>query len=440
MDARQAVCGEQERGMSGPKCLWLAVLAAFSAASSATAAEKYYVAPNGDDSNAGSEAQPFKTLAKSLKVLKPGDTLLMRAGRYPAFEVRDLRGARDAPITIKGYPGEKVVIDRYPAGGVFTVHLIGICRHLVFEDFEVTDSDPKIDLLRKLNVEDPKDLETLRDFLKEQEKDEKCRFRDGVRINPPAVPPTGDRKHSYLVFRRLTVHHLLGLGFTGIGDHIEFIDNHVYDLGYPRSGYGWYTSGNDHVYRGNRVHDCPYGLHIYGTAVSRAVIENNVIYSNGRPFYHMSSKKVHPGGSGILLWAEGGDNVVRNNVLWDNCTGLNIDSAGAMVANNTVVGGKKGIVVFPNKKVTVRNNIAFACSEKPDAVEEGNTSDHNLFGVDPRFVDPEKRDFHLREGSPAIDAGEAIPGFAKDIDSNDRPQARAWDIGACEYIVGPDRK
>jgi hypothetical protein len=90
--------------------------------------------------------------------------------------------------------------------------------------------------------------------------------------------------------------------------------------------------------------------------------------------------------------------------------------------------------------VTVRNNIAFACSEKPDAVEEGNTSDHNLFGVDPRFVDPEKRDFHLREGSPAIDAGEAIPGFAKDIDSNDRPQARAWDIGACEYIVGPDRK
>jgi hypothetical protein len=42
----------------------------------------YYVSPSGNDANPGTLAQPFKTLQKALPLLKPGETLIVRAGEY----------------------------------------------------------------------------------------------------------------------------------------------------------------------------------------------------------------------------------------------------------------------------------------------------------------------------------------------------------------------
>src|SRR5688572_27325640 len=39
-------------------------------------------AQRGDDAQAGSEAQPWKTLRHALRQLKPGDTLYLRGGTY----------------------------------------------------------------------------------------------------------------------------------------------------------------------------------------------------------------------------------------------------------------------------------------------------------------------------------------------------------------------
>ena len=51
---------------------------------------------------------------------------------------------------------------------------------------------------------------------------------------------------------------------------------------------------------------------------------------------------------------------------------------------------------------------------------------------DPLFVDFENRDLHLRNGSPAIDAG--IPlGHTKDFDQNTVPAGKAPDMGAFEF-------
>lgn len=72
----------------------------------------YFVAPTGSDQNPGTRERPFQTIRKGIGVLKPGDTLYLRGGRYPeAIEVSRLNGTEDAPITISGYENEKAVVD-----------------------------------------------------------------------------------------------------------------------------------------------------------------------------------------------------------------------------------------------------------------------------------------------------------------------------------------
>lgn len=400
----------------------------------AQAGQTYYVAANGDDANPGTEAKPFKTVQQTAGILKAGDTVLIRAGRYPMFTVRNLHGTAEAPITFKSYPGEKANIDRGLGGPevAWTIHILGHCSYLTFEDLEVTDSDPLIDELRKLDIDKPEDLA---EFVKHVEE---IQYRDGVRINPPGQ---GERHH-HLVFRNLEIHHVIGLGFSGRGDDFQFLNNHVYDLGRPRSGYGWYTSGKNHVYRGNRVHDCAYGFHLYGGPINNAVVENNIIYNTGGgKFYHMSSKQVKHGGAGLLLWAEGGDNVIRNNVLYGNQTGISVDSQGLLVVNNTIyASGKTGLFTFADKGMILRNNIIYKSGNTDVKETAGNTFDHNVVGIDPLFVNADAHDFHLQRDSPAIDAGVPIPGFDTDIDGTKRPQGKAWDAGACEARTANERR
>jgi len=74
------------------------------------------------------------------------------------------------------------------------------------------------------------------------------------------------------------------------------------------------------------------------------------------------------------------------------------------------------------------------------------TIDHNLINgptqiygddaviADPKFVNPSGADFHLREGSPAIDNGSAVDTPSDDFDGNPRPQGAGYDIGAFEFM------
>jgi hypothetical protein len=75
----------------------------------------YYVAANGDDANSGTAASPWRSLSKSVERLVPGDTLLVRAGRYDAardeqFNIAGKNGSANAWITVAAYPGERPVI------------------------------------------------------------------------------------------------------------------------------------------------------------------------------------------------------------------------------------------------------------------------------------------------------------------------------------------
>jgi hypothetical protein len=66
---------------------------------------------NGKDDHDGSLAKPWQTVNHALRHLKPGDTLYLRGGTYYENIYLALAGRKEAPITIRAYPGEQAVID-----------------------------------------------------------------------------------------------------------------------------------------------------------------------------------------------------------------------------------------------------------------------------------------------------------------------------------------
>ncbi|MEV1014070.1 RICIN domain-containing protein [Micromonospora sp. NPDC049801] len=92
---------------------------------SAAVQETYYVAPDGNDSNAGTQASPFKTVQRARDVVRTvnanmsGDiNVYLRGGRYPVTSTVEF-GASDSGtngyrISYAAYPGETPILD----GGV----------------------------------------------------------------------------------------------------------------------------------------------------------------------------------------------------------------------------------------------------------------------------------------------------------------------------------
>lgn len=79
------------------------VLSLIGAASAAT----YYVSPSGNNSNAGTLANPWRTLTYALDRLSNGDTLMLRGGKYTDKTVNITKNN----VTLKNYGNEKPVID-----------------------------------------------------------------------------------------------------------------------------------------------------------------------------------------------------------------------------------------------------------------------------------------------------------------------------------------
>jgi hypothetical protein len=81
----------------------------------------YYIAPNGSDSNPGTNGSPFKTFPKAVSVLGPGDTLILKDGTYLYHQPSDslqfvvnltnVQGTSAQPITIKAQNDKKAIID-----------------------------------------------------------------------------------------------------------------------------------------------------------------------------------------------------------------------------------------------------------------------------------------------------------------------------------------
>jgi hypothetical protein len=79
----------------------------------ASAATTLYVAPNGNDGNAGTQAAPLATIQKAISLITAGGTISVRGGTYALTSNIQITksGTSSAPITLAAYGTERVIID-----------------------------------------------------------------------------------------------------------------------------------------------------------------------------------------------------------------------------------------------------------------------------------------------------------------------------------------
>ncbi len=85
----------------------------------------------------------------------------------------------------------------------------------------------------------------------------------------------------------------------------------------------------------------------------------------------------------------------------------------------------------PSPGLDIGYNIAYRSDGQPVWDEP---YPHDLWDVNPQFVNPGAGDFHLQANSPAIDAGLALASVTDDFDGFPRPRGPGYDIGAHEYL------
>lgn len=271
----------------------MAVLA-FPPRSISAGSAQFFVTPEGGPAGNGSKERPWD-LATALAhppALKPGDTIWIRRGRYRGAFTSRLEGAPNAPITLRQFPGERVIIDG--AGSARAV-LTVFGAWTTYWGFEITNSDQR----RTTNLKGSAPTDLSRGT------------SHGIIVKGP---------HTKLI--NLLVHDTgVGIGFWSEAWDSESYGNIIFYNGWDGPdrghGHGIYTqneTGTKKIADNIIFHQFGSGLIAYGSQrafLNNFVIEGNVLFNNG------GLSRTTGYARNLLV---GGGNVAEDPVIIDNFT------------------------------------------------------------------------------------------------------------------------
>ncbi len=329
----------------------------------------YYVSTVGSDTAVGSSSAPWRTIAKGVGTVRPGDTLHVRPGTYPESPVSNTDGTSSARIRYVSDTKWGAKIKHWENNADYT-DIVG---------FEI-------------------------DF--------------GTNVTP-----TGTNGNSGILdegnHNRLLNNHIFNVTGSGInttgwtsaapygGVDTEIIGNVIHHTGSANLTHGIYFAHKQGVVKNNIVYDVrDCGIHLWHNP-SDIVITNNLVFNIG--------------GCGIVVGA--GDftgalvqNVlVANNIFMDANSG--ITENGDTGANNRYINN----IVW---NMRVRNTGLQNGTITGTIIADPRLVNYKTDGTG---------DYHLTSASPAINAGIAEGAPITDLDGVQRPQDTKYDIGPYEF-------
>lgn len=393
-------------------------------------AATYYTATNGRDTNNGAIGTPFRTLAKGVSKLLPGDILYVRSGAYAEALIANVPGGSswDRPVTVAAYPGESVTL-RPGIGASRVLYFRGPAVAGLNQQYIVIDGF----ILDARNV-----------------------AFDAIKLEADYFnPSTGEIRGvpHHIRISRCEVRNAPGNGIlVAPGPYYnQFIGLSVHSNGITDHDHGFYVISSNNVISGCNIYDnAGWGVQIYsgyaGVRVNNNIVSNSFIHDNAEAIV-LAPGMTYVRGPGIGIYC-GDGNLVYNNVVWSNNIGieLNYNATHTRIYNNTFYANmKNGVTWRANMEITagssntsVINNIVWGPAGPINDAGVATVKSNNLTNRDPLFVDVSKVDFGLRAGSPAINAGILLPEVTTDITGYPRQSggSTACDIGAYEYAAG----
>jgi hypothetical protein len=364
----------------------LAAVALAALAAAAPVGKTYYVATDGDDAHPGTKAAPFRTFQKAASVARAGDTVLVRGGVYKGHVRLGVSGEPEKPIVFKNYPGEQPVVDGEGHG--------------------------RIELRSEHGWQKPVGWITVEGF-------EVRNGWDGIKFY----------NAHHIVLRGNHLHDNANQGILGNGHHVRIEGNLIARNGLRADNeksnleHGIYATGTHFTIINNVIHsNRAYGIQVAGypydperhagrefaDAKNWLVSHNTIAFQRNR--------------ASIVVWqSDATDCVIQNNVLYRNAVTL---APGSCNGIDFVAAGGRHVI---------RNNLFYALDRTAISRRSSDSPASDNLEQDPLFVAPERFDFRLRKGSPAIDAGTPQDPVATDREGTRRPQGRDYDIGAYEY-------
>lgn len=204
-----------------------------------------------------------------------------------------------------------------------------------------------------------------------------------------------------------------GLGIYLAGSHCVIEDNYIYEA--TRGGITSASNSSDCTIKNNRLYrNAMHGIHVAGT---NHLVEGNEIW--GTIQYH--PKWVPP-----PSWLDAD---------WPN--GISLENAPHCTVKNNIFYDQYWRPIYIEGTSSTGLDSDYNCTYRSDGViPAGTAQPHDLWGVNPQFVNADASNFHLQSDSPCIDAGISVSGVSNDFDGNPRPQGPGYDIGAFEYQPG----
>ncbi|MEH2112846.1 choice-of-anchor D domain-containing protein [Nostoc sp.] len=407
----------------------------------------YYVSGTGNDrSNGLNEQNAFRTLTKAVSQLQTGDTLYVMNGTYDkGFTLFNKNGSPNNWTTIKAYPGATPKIKTTASGmNIFSSSYVRV-EGLTFQG-------------NRENI-------TL-DYALQQKNNlsNTLTTANGIYVAPwTNSQGVGGTNPHHIVITGNTVSNFPGGGIAiSDADYITVEKNVV-------SGNAWYSPYGNQGITALRSFNLDNNTTDY-----RMIFRDNIVYDNQSlvPWY-VAGKITE--GHGIMLdttmQAKGGvpytgKALIANNIVYNNGSsgidvfkGINVDVVNNTAYQNSRVLTNSGeIGVSYSNNVRVNNNIlyasdnqkanvikyatditfdrnlvynsnAFQASSNPNA-----TGLQNILGRDPQFVNAAGKNFALKPGSAAIDAGSSLfNGISTNIiQDGDGNGTALIDIGAYE--------